>query len=46
MRYAVAIDFGSTFTKLVIIDLAEKIVVHSDKVPSTVGSDASIGMNE
>ncbi len=46
MRYAVAIDFGSTFTKLVIIDLAEKTVIHSDKVPSTVGSDAAIGMNE
>ncbi len=45
MRYAIAIDFGSTFTKLVVIDLAEKIVVHSDKVPSTVGSDAAIGMN-
>ncbi len=45
MRYALAIDFGSTFTKLVIADLEKKRVVHSDKVPSTVGTDAAIGMN-
>ncbi len=41
MKYAIAIDFGSTFTKIVIIDLAEKTVIHSDKVPSTVGQDAA-----
>lgn len=45
MRYALAVDFGSTFTKLVIADLEKKTVVHSDKVPSTVGTDAAIGMN-
>ena len=46
MKYAIAIDFGSTFTKLVIIDMEEKRVIHSDKVPSTVGSDAAVGMNQ
>jgi hypothetical protein len=46
MKYAIAIDFGSTFTKLVIIDLNEKKVIHSDKMPSTVGSDAAVGMNQ
>lgn len=45
MRYALAVDFGSTFTKLVIADLENREVVHSDKVPSTVGTDAAIGMN-
>ena len=37
MKYAIAIDFGSTFTKIVIIDIAEKTVIHSDKVPFIMG---------
>ena len=45
MKYVIAIDFGSTFTKIVIIDREQKKVIHSDKTPSTVGTDAAIGMN-
>ena len=46
MKYVIAIDFGSTFTKIVIIDREQKKVIHSDKTPSTVGHDAAIGMNK
>lgn len=45
MKYVIAIDFGSTFTKMVIIDQENRQVIHSDKTPSTVGTDAAIGMN-
>ena len=44
MEYAVTIDFGSTFTKVAVIDLAKQEILLSDKVPSTVGSGASLGL--
>lgn len=44
MKHAITVDFGSTFTKIVVIDLAEREIVLSDKVPSSVGTDASIGL--
>jgi len=45
MSYVVAVDFGSTFTKVVVVDRARKKIILSDKTPSTVGTDAAIGMN-
>lgn len=42
MRYTIMIDFGSTFTKVVCVDMQEKKVVLSDRFPSTVRSDAQI----
>lgn len=44
MKHAVTVDFGSTFTKVAVIDLAEQKLLLSDKVPSTVGTDASVGL--
>lgn len=44
MKHALTVDFGSTFTKVVVVDLVARRIVLSDKVPSSVGTDASIGM--
>ena len=44
MKHALTVDFGSTFTKIVVVDLSEKRIVLSDKVPSSVDTDATIGM--
>ena len=38
------IDFGSTFTKVVAIDLTAEEVVASTRVPSTVESDITTGL--
>jgi len=40
------IDFGSTFTKVVAIDLNQEEVVTAVRVPSTVESDITIGLRE
>jgi uncharacterized protein (TIGR01319 family) len=40
------IDFGSTFTKVVAVDLSEIEVVASARVPSTVDTDITIGLEE
>ncbi len=40
------IDFGSTFTKVVAVDLKEEAVVAAARVPSTVESDITIGLEE
>ena len=41
---ALLIDFGSTFTKAVVADLAEERVVSSAKAPSTVDTDIRHGL--
>ncbi|MCD8139553.1 MAG: glutamate mutase L [Planctomycetaceae bacterium] len=46
MKYALTVDFGSTFAKIVVVDLAERRIVLSDTVPSSVGTDATIGMRQ
>lgn len=46
MKHAITVDFGSTFTKIVVVDLSEKEILLSDKVPSSVGTDASIGLQQ
>jgi uncharacterized protein (TIGR01319 family) len=38
------IDFGSTFTKLVVVDLAEERILGRYQVPSTVATDITIGL--
>lgn len=45
MKYVITIDFGSTFTKVVVVDIINKRIILTDKVPSTVGTDAEICMN-
>jgi len=40
------IDFGSTFTKVVAVDLSGVEVVASARVPSTVDTDITIGLEE
>ena len=46
MKHAVMIDFGSTFTKVVVADVQNRKLLLTDKVPSTVGTDAGRGMEE
>jgi uncharacterized protein (TIGR01319 family) len=40
------IDFGSTFTKVVAIDLQKTEIVAAARVPSTVESDITLGLEE
>ncbi|QAT43278.1 glutamate mutase L [Aminipila luticellarii] len=44
MKYAILLDFGSTYTKVVCVNLVQQQVVLSDKFPSTVHTDAGIGL--
>lgn len=44
MRYSILIDFGSTFTKSTVVDMAAGNVSYTFRTPSTVGIDASIGL--
>lgn len=45
MTAALLIDFGSTYTKLRAVDLAEHRVMASGQGPSTVTSDVSVGLD-
>src|SRR3989304_344110 len=40
------IDFGSTFTKVVAVDLAKEEVVAPSRVPSTVDTNHTIGLEQ
>ncbi len=40
------IDFGSTFTKVVAVDLRGVQIVSQTRVPSTVGTDITIGLEQ
>ena len=40
------IDFGSTFTKVVAVDLGKEEIVATARVPSTVESDITVGLGE
>ena len=42
MKHVTAVDFGSIFTKISAADLTAREPMLSDKVPSTVGTDASM----
>ena len=40
------IDFGSTFTKVVAVDLGREEIVATARVPSTVENDITVGLGE
>ena len=40
------VDFGSTFTKVVAVDLSNIEVIAAARVPSTVGTDITLGLEE
>ncbi|MFV0363285.1 MAG: glutamate mutase L [Suipraeoptans sp.] len=40
MKHVITIDFGSTFTKVVVVNLIERRIILSSKVPSTVGTNS------
>lgn len=44
MKNAILIDFGSTFTKAVAVSLTEQRILFTARFPSTVKSDARIGL--
>lgn len=44
MRHAILLDFGSTFTKITVVDMKQGKVILTDKTPSTVHTDAMEGM--
>jgi len=43
---ALMIDFGSTFTKAVVVDLETEQIVGKGQAPTTVASDIMIGLKE
>ena len=45
-RYVVLTDFGSTYTKVVVVDLEERRMVMTNRFPSTVSYDARIGLQQ
>ena len=45
-RYTILIDFGSTYTKVAIVDMQEKKLVKTDQFSSTVAYDARIGLQQ
>ena len=45
-RYVVLTDFGSTYTKVAVADLQEKRLAAVDRFPSTVATDARIGLQQ
>ncbi|MFP3153955.1 glutamate mutase L [Lachnospiraceae bacterium ZAX-1] len=45
MPYTILVDFGSTFTKTVVLDLENGEKVMTSHYPSTVNTDASIALN-
>ena len=40
------IDFGSTFTKLVVVDLDEESIIGRYQTPSTVRTDITVGLRQ
>ncbi len=45
-RYAVLVDFGSTYTKMALADRTERRIITTAHFPSTVGTDASIALSQ
>jgi len=46
MKLSLLIDFGSTYTKVVAIDLANEDVLAIAQAPSTVETDITIGLEQ
>lgn len=44
MSYTIAVDFGSTYTKMAVLDLDNREMVMTARHPSTVSTDASVGL--
>lgn len=44
--FRLLIDFGSTFTKLVVVDLSEEEIVQRYQAPSTVDKDITLGLKQ
>lgn len=45
-RYVILTDFGSTYTKVAVADLHHKQLVLTDQFPSTVATDARLGLEQ
>ena len=45
-NYAMMIDFGSTYTKIVCASLTEKRLIRAGSFPSTVRSDARVNLEQ
>lgn len=45
-KYVILIDFGSTYTKVAVVDMQEKKLAITDSFPSTVAYDARIGLEQ
>ena len=45
-KIRILIDFGSTYTKVVAIDLRKTEILASARVPSTVDTDITIGLQQ
>ncbi len=45
-RYVVLTDFGSTYTKVALVDLLEKRLVMKGNYPSTVATDATVALHQ
>ena len=45
MELVVAVDFGSTFTKMVAVDLAAERVVATSQANSSVDTDINVGFD-
>lgn len=46
MKFSILVDFGSTYTKMVCVDLGARRIVATGKYPSTVHDDAAIGLSQ
>lgn len=40
------VDFGSTYTKVLAVDLAEEVILGRAQSPTTIGTDVTIGLNK
>ena len=45
MSVHLLVDFGSTYTKVLAVDLAEEIILGRAQSPTTIGTDVTIGLN-
>ena len=46
MSIHILIDFGSTYTKAIVIDIEKKLILGRAQAPTTIQTDIAIGLNE
>jgi uncharacterized protein (TIGR01319 family) len=46
MSIYLLVDFGSTYTKIIAVDLAKEIILGRSQAPTTVDTDITIGLNK